>query len=274
VTGPALEAVFAAEQRKHGRGAVAEGGLSLAAYVSATGSAGTLAAGDWLKERTGARIVAVEATECPTLLYNGYGEHNIQGIGDKHVPYIHNVMNTDLVAGVSDRATDALYVLFNTDVGRAYLRDRQGVGSETLAELAHFGFSGIANVLAAIKTAKRLRLGPDDAIVTVATDGAAMYGTERDKAVAKYFARGFDAVSAGETFARFMLGQSTDDLLELTQRDRERMFNLGYFTWVEQQGVPLADFDARKKASFWRALRPLVSEWDSMIKEFNARVSR
>jgi cysteine synthase len=265
VTGQALEAVFRAELAKHP-------GLALAAYTSATGSAGTLAAGDWLKERFGARIVAVEAVECPTLLYNGYGEHNIQGIGDKHVPYIHNVMNTDLVAGISDRATDTLYVLFNTDEGRAYLRDRHHVPEAVLGSLVDFGFSGIANVLAAIKTAKRLRLGPDDAIVTVATDGAAMYGTERAKAIAKHFPSGFDTVAAAETFARHVLGQSTDDLLELDQRGRERIFNLGYFTWVEQQGVSLTDFDARKKQAFWRGLQSLLSTWDTMIDEFNARV--
>jgi cysteine synthase len=265
VTGRALEAVFNAERAAHP-------GLTLAAYTSATGSAGTLAAGDWLKEKLGARIVAVEATECPTLLYNGYGEHNIQGIGDKHVPYIHNVMNTDMVADVSEHATDTLYVLFNTDIGRAYLQNRHGVPASTVAELSHFGFSGIANVLAAIKTAKRLRLGPDDAIVTVATDGAAMYGTERDKAVAKHFPRGFDEVAAAETFARYMLGQATDDLLELGQKDRERIFSLGYFTWVEQQGVSIAEFDARKKPSFWRGLRSLIASWDGMIGEFNARV--
>jgi len=265
VTGRALARVFEAERAR-------QPGLSLAAFTSATGSAGTLAAGDWLKEQHGARIVAVEATECPTLLYNGHGEHNIQGIGDKHVPFIHNVMNTDLVAGVSDHATDTLYVLFNTEVGQAYLRERRGVPAQTLAELASFGFSGIANVLAAIKTAKLLRLGPDDAIVTVATDGAAMYGTERAKALAKHFPAGFDAVSAGETFARFMLGQSTDDLLELGQRDRERIFNLGYFTWVEQQGVSIADFDARKQQSWWRGLRGHMAAWDQMIGELNARV--
>ena len=101
-----------------------------------------------------------------------------------------------------------------------------------------------------------------------------MYGTERDKAVAKHFPRGFDEVAAGETFARYMLGQSTDDLLELGERDRERIFNLGYFTWVEQQGVALADFDARKKQSFWKGLRPLTAAWDGMIREFNERVVR
>lgn len=265
-TGNALRRVFESEQKAHP-------GLSLAAFVSATGSAGTLGAGDYLKESLGARIVAVEASECPTMLRNGYGEHNIQGIGDKHIPYIHNVMNTDFVAGVSDRATDTLYVLFNTEAGRAYLRDRRHVPAATIAQLGSLGFSGICNVLAAIKTAKHLDLGPDDAIVTVATDGGAMYGTERDKAVAKYFPDGFDAVSAGETFGRHMLGVGTDDLLELGHEDRERIFNLGYFTWVEQQGVSLAEFDARKKQSFWRGLRANVPAWDAMIGEFNAKVS-
>jgi cysteine synthase len=264
-TGAALQHIFETELVKHP-------GLTLQAFTSATGSAGTLAAGDWLKEKLGARIVAVEATECPTLLRNGYGEHNIQGIGDKHVPYIHNVMNTDFVAGVSDHATDSLYVLFNTDAGREYLRDRRKVPAETLAQLGSFGFSGIANVLAAIKMAKHLRLGPADAIVTVATDGGAMYGTERDKAVKKHFPGGFDAISAAETFGRHMLGQATDELLELGQLERERIFNLGYFTWVEQQGVSLAEFDARKKQSFWRGLRANIGAWDTMIREFNARV--
>jgi hypothetical protein len=267
VTGRALERVFEAERAKNPN-------LNLTAFTSATGSAGTIAAGDWLKEHKGTRIVAVEASECPTLLRNGYGEHNIQGIGDKHVPYIHNVMNTDLVVGVSDHATDSLYVLFNTEVGRAYLRDRRKVDEATLAQLSSFGFSGIANVLAAIKTAKHLRLGPDDAIVTVATDGAALYGTERDKAVAKHFPNGFDAVAAGETFGRHMLGQATDDLLELGRLERERIFNLGYFTWVEQQGVSLAEFDARKEQSFWRGLRPKFAAWDAMIAEFNAAVRK
>jgi cysteine synthase A len=265
-TGSALDGIFEAERKK-------TPGLTLAAFVSATGSAGTLAAGDALKEKHGTRIVAVEASECPTLLRNGYGEHNIQGIGDKHLPYIHNVMNTDLVVGVSDRATDSLFVLFNTDVGRSYLRDRHKIAEDTILELSSFGFSGICNVLAAIKTAKHLRLGPTDAVVTVATDGAAMYGTELQKGLAKHFAGGFDAVAAGETFGRYVMGLGTDDLIELGRLDRERIFNLGYFTWVEQQGVPLADFDARRSQSFWRDLRAHVSAWDLMIGEFNARVS-
>jgi cysteine synthase A len=150
----------------------------VAAFVSATGSAGTLAAGDYLKEQHGARIVAVEALECPTLLANGFGEHNIQGIGDKHIPLIHNVMNTDLVVAVSDRSSDGLHLLFNHPQGQRYLIERRHFSPELVASLAGLGLSGICNVLAAIKTARYLRLGAEEAVVTVATDSSAMYGSE------------------------------------------------------------------------------------------------
>jgi cysteine synthase len=165
-TGAALERLFGAM-------AAERPGARLAAFVSASGSSGTLGAGDHLKQKLGARIVAVEALECPTLLYNGFGEHNIQGIGDKHVPYIHNVMNTDLVAGVSDQATDTLLALFNTEAGRTYLVERRGVDPALVSRLDNLGLSSLCNMLAAIKTAKYFELGPEDVIVTVATDGTA-----------------------------------------------------------------------------------------------------
>jgi cysteine synthase len=264
VTGRALERVFEAL-------AAAEPGLRLAAFVSATGSAGTIGAGDWLKDRHGTKIAAVEALECPTMLRNGFGEHNIQGIGDKHIPLIHNVMNTDLVVDVSDRATDRLLVLFNTDAGRAYLADRRGVPAGILAGLSALGISSICNILAAIRTAKQLGLGPDDVVATVATDGAAMYLTERDKVLARDFAGGFDEAAAAETFGRYVLGAGTDDLMELTPAERERVFNLGYYTWVEQQGVSFADFVARREQAFWRGLRGHIPAWDEAIVEMNDR---
>ena len=263
VTGRALERVVEAlEDRMPG--------MRPAAFVSATGSAGTIGAGDWLKDRHGTKIVAVEALECPTMLRNGFGEHNIQGIGDKHIPLIQNVMNTDLVVGISDRATDRLLVLLNTAVGRAHLAAR-GVPDAVLAELPAFGISSICNILAAIKTAKQLGLGAHEAVVTVATDGAAMYLTEVDKILARDFPGGFGAAQAAETFGRYVLGAGTDDLLELTPAERERIFNLGYFTWVEQQGVPFADFVARRDQSFWRGLRASIPAWDDAIREMNAR---
>ncbi len=241
------------------------------AFVSATGSGGTLGAGDYLKERFGARIVAVEALECPTLLYNGFGEHNIQGIGDKHVPFIHNVMNTDLVVGVSDASTDTLDVLFNTDVGREYLVSRRGVPAALAAALDSFGLSSVCNVLAAIKTAKYYGFGPDDLVLTVATDGAEMYRSEREKSLARYFGGAFDAVRAGEVFGQHLLGAATDHVLELSAVDRARVFNLGYYTWVEQQGVTVPEFTARRQGSFWRGLHDILPVWDAMIDEFNGR---
>ena len=263
-TGRAMGAVFESMTE-------AEPGLRLRAFASASGSAGTLAAGDYLKEEYGAKVVAAEALECPTLLANGFGAHNIQGIGDKHVPLIHNVMNTDLVVGISDRATDQLSVLFAHPDGLEYLRVRRRVPEPVLAFLPAFGLSSVCNILAAVKVAKYMHLGPDDVVMTVATDGAAMYGSERERVTARDFPAGFGALDAAEVFGRWMLGLGTDDLLETTLADRTRIFNLGYYTWVEQQGVSLADFEARRDQRFWVGLRDLLPAWDAMIEEFNER---
>jgi cysteine synthase len=264
ITGRALEVV--AEAVRAGRP-----DCRPRAFVSATGSAGTIGAGDYLKTRHGSLTVAVEALECPTMLENGFGEHNIQGIGDKHIPLIHDVMATDIVVGVSDRATDRLAVLFGSDAGRDYLARRRGVDPATLAALDSFGLSSICNIVAAIKVARYEGYGPDDLVMTVATDGASMYATERERIVARDFQAGFDDVAAGETFGQFLAGATTDHLLELRRTDRVRIFNLGYFTWVEQQGVPLEEFDARRHPAFWTGMRSIVELWDRRIDELNER---
>jgi cysteine synthase len=262
-TGPALESLFEALRR-------ASPDLKLAGFVSASGSAGTLAAGDYLKARHGTRIAVVEAVECPTLLLNGYGEHNIQGIGDKHVPLIHNVMNTDLVIGVSDQATDGLNAVFNTDTGREYLARRLGAAPEVARSLSHFGLSSIANVLGAIKMAKHLGLGQHDVIVTVATDGHEMYASELERYLRRRHNRGdMTPELAAEIAGQHLLGAGTEHVLDATERERQRMFNLGYFTWVEQQGVSVTDFDRRRGQNFWRGLQELVPQWDEMITAFN-----
>jgi cysteine synthase len=264
VTGRALARVF--DHVQSSRPA-----LRLAAFTSATGSAGTIAAGDRLKDEYGTRIVAVEALECPTMLQNGFGEHNIQGIGDKHIPLIHNVMNTDVVVAVSDRATDELDVLFNTDVGRRFLVERRGVPADVVASLEHFGLSSICNTLAAIKTAKLLGLGPDDAVVTVATDGAALYPSERAKTVQRRFDGAFDSMAAAGVFGEHLADVTTEHMLDCTTLDRHRIFNLGYYTWVEQQGTPLDVFESRRSQSFWRELRSFLPVWDDMIGAVNER---
>ena len=268
VTGTALSAVY-----EHVAKGLNRPNLRLAAFTSATGSAGTIGAGDHLKDKYGTKIVAVEALECPTMLENGFGEHNIQGIGDKHIPLIHNVMNTDLIIDVSDRATDELDVLFNTDDGLRYLHERKQVPQDVLHTLKHFGFSAIANVIAAIKVVKIRGLGPDDALITIATDGADLYPSERRKTLAKRFGGSFGVTDAAEVFAEHLGSVTTDNMIDCVERDRNRVFNLGYYTWVEQQGTPLEVFEARRSQTFWRDLRRFVPAWDSMIDDFNRRVA-
>src|SRR5215475_1792433 len=265
-TGTAFDAVF-----KHLKNA--NKNYRLAGFVAATGSAGTIAAGDRLKELYGTKIVAVEALECPTMLNNGYGEHNIQGIGDKHIPLIHNVMNTDVVIAVSDAASDALNLLFADDVGRKYLVKRRKFDPEMVQMFDNVGLSGFANIVAAIKLARRFDYGANDVIMTVATDSAAMYHSERQAYRARHYAQGFDEVDAGELFGRYLGSIADDHVLELTHGERKRIFNLGYYTWVEQQGVSIADFDRRRSQDFWRGLVDTIPAWDRLIEDFNDAVS-
>lgn len=263
VTGKALGHVFAAM-------AANDPSLRLAAVTVASGSAGTLAAGDRLKDDFGTKIVAVEALECPTMLYNGYGEHNIQGIGDKHIPLIHNVMNTDIVTGISDDATDGLNLVFTTDTGKRYLTERLGVDPTVVEQLCHFGFSSICNLLAAIKTAKQLNLSHHDVVISVATDGSELYVSEKEQLLAAEYPDGFAEIHAAEIVARHLFAADTEHLEELDAVGRSRIFNLGYYTWVEQQGVSIADFDIRRDQTFWNQLHRMAPGWDAMITEFNA----
>src|SRR5215207_10629261 len=265
VTGRALEHVFDT--------VAGDSGMRLAAFVSATGSAGTIAAGDRLKDTFGTRIVAVEALECPTMLENGFGEHNIQGIGDKHIPLIHNVMNTDVVVGISDAASDALNLLFGGNAGRDYVAGRRKIDAEVVRRFDDIGLSGLASIVAAIKLAKHLEYGPEDVVMTVATDSAQLYASERQAYLARRYPDGFDEVNAGEIFAQHLDGVANEHVLELPFSERTRIFNLGYYTWVEQQGVSVEDFDARRDQAFWRSLVASVPAWDRMIEEMNDEVA-
>jgi cysteine synthase A len=264
-TGAACERVLA-----HLR--VATTNTRLAAFVSATGSAGTIAAGDYLKEVHGTRIAAVEALECPTMLENGYGEHNIQGIGDKHIPLIHNVMNTDFVIAVSDRVSDRLNLLFNTPTGKAYLAARPDIDASIAAAFAEIGISGLANIAAAIQLAGYMDYGSDDAVVTIATDGARLYTTELEATKSKFYATGFSSADADKIFSSCLTELPDAHVLELDQSDCRRIFNLGYYTWVEQQNVSVEDFDSRRHQPFWKDIAASIPAWDKLIDEFNAEV--
>ena len=162
-------------------------------------------------------------------------------------------------------------MLFNSTAGQEYLSSRRGIDATLVKSLQNLGLSGIANVLAAIKTAKLLDLPADKAVMTIATDSGGLYASERQATESSAYANGFDQVSAAEVYSQHMLGAETDHLLELNHRDRNRVFNLGYYTWVEQQGVASEDFESRRDQSFWNGLQKYLPIWDEMIDEFNLR---
>ena len=259
VTGQAIEEVF---------GQLSGPRRRFAGYVSATGSAGTLAAGDYLKEKFPfAKVAASEALQCPTLLLNGYGGHRIEGIGDKHVPWIHNVRNTDMVIAVDDENCMNLLRLFNEPAGQAYLRG-VGVPAAQVADLPLLGISGIGNLIAAVKFARYYELTEDDVVFTVFTDSMELYSSrvaELREELGEY-----SPAIALKDHHRYMLGLSTEHMLELGYYDRKRIHNLKYFTWIEQQGRTVEELNQQwRDAAYWEALRGQVDEIDKLIREFN-----
>ena len=262
VTGHAMQEVI---EREVGQGGAFRG------VVLTTGSAGTIACGDYLKQAfPSTKIGAAEALQCPTLLENGFGAHRIEGIGDKHVPWIHNVMNTDLVVAIDDAAVVNLARLFNEAAGKVYLAGR-GVPTTLVGRLDLLGFSGIANLLGAVKFAKHYELGPTDLVLTVLTDSMELYGSRLAEMHAEHGT--YTEGDASAHYARYLLGESTDNLLELTHTDRRRIHNLKYFTWVEQQGRTYEEILAqREDADYWTGVQRQVPEIDSLIEAFNRKV--
>jgi cysteine synthase len=238
--------------------------------ASATGSAGTIASGDYLKQVfPTSKIVASEALQCPTLLENGFGSHRIEGIGDKHVPWIHNAKNTDMVVAIDDNAVVNLARLFNEPAGRAYLV-RQGVPEQLVERLDLLGFSGISNVLSAIKFAKYYELGEQDVVLTILTDSMELYGSRLHEMQAEYGEYCDDDAAAH--FARYLQGVSTDNLLELSYVDRRRIHNLKYYTWVEQQGKTYEEIMAQwYDPDYWTGVQAQAGRIDELIEEFNER---
>ncbi len=239
--------------------------------VSATGSAGTIASGDYMKQRFPASYIAAsEAVQCPTLLNNGFGAHRIEGIGDKHVPWIHNTANTDFVIAIDDNAVVNLARLFNEPEGKAYLA-KTGVPVELIDNLDLLGFSGISNVLTAIKTAKYLELTENDIVVTVLTDGMELYESrlvELHEEMGEYSQK-----NAAADDARWLKGTTPNYMEDLTYMGQKRIHNLKYFTWVEQQGKTFEEIqDQWYQRDYWTELQAQIPEIDAKIEEFNERV--
>jgi cysteine synthase A len=260
-TGRAMEEVF---------GQVREEGSRFAGVCLTQGSAGTLGCADYLREVfPRLKVVAAEALQCPTLLANGYGSHRIEGIGDKHVPWIHNLKNTDVVVGIDDEACMSLMRLFNEPEGRSYLSDR-GVDPELVARLDLLGISCIANVLTAVKTAHTFEMGPKDVLFTVATDSMELYRSRLEEERERHGP--YSETAAAVHHERYLLGAGTDHVLELGYADRRRLHNLKYFTWVEQQGKTVEELDAQwYDDDYWTRHFHAWEAWDRRIEEFNQR---
>jgi cysteine synthase len=204
------------------------------------------------------------------LLENGFGSHRIEGIGDKHVPWVHNSKNTDFVVAIDDNAVVNLSRLFNEPAGRAFLMSK-GIPEDTVCNLDLLGFSGISNVLSAIKLAKYYEMGENDIVLTVLTDSMELYGS-RLREMHEEFGEYTDLHASGD-FARYLHGVTTDNMLELTYPDRRRVHNLKYFTWVEQQGRTYEEIQAQwYDDDYWTSFQKQAPEIDAMIEEFNKEV--
>ena len=260
VTGPAIQEVF------QSLGAESN---SLSAFISATGSAGTIAAGDYLRTiHPRIVVVASEALQCPTLLMNGFGAHRIEGIGDKHVPWVHNILNTDAVAAIDDEYCMRILRLFNEPEGKA-LMIQEGVPENIVNRLDLIGISGISNMIAAIKTAKHYEMTGQDIVVTVASDSMDMYRSRIKELSSE---RGeYTTLQAARDMEKCLMGLTDDHFKELTYYDRKAIHNLKYFTWVEQQQKSVEDLNQLwEDRIIWKKIFAQTEIWDALIDEFNA----
>ncbi len=233
-----------------------------------TGSAGTIGCGDYMKELfPTSKVVASEALQCPTLLLNGFGGHRIEGIGDKHVPWIHNVKNTDMIMSIDDESCMSLARLFNEPAGHAYLA-KQGVPQAVVEQLDLLGISSIANVLSSIKFAKWYELGENDIVLTVFTDSMELYQSRLRELHDEHGE--YREVDAAADYHRYLLGCTVEYVEELGYWDRRRVHNLKYYTWVEQQGKTYEEIQAQwYEADYWSNVQRQVGEIDALIGQFN-----
>jgi cysteine synthase len=259
VTGSAMEEVLRGVMGKKDR---------FAGVVVTSGSAGTTACGDYLKEIFPRSKLGVgEALQCPTLYMNGFGEHRIEGIGDKHVPWVHNVKNTDIVFAIDDNICMAMIRLCNESEGISYLK-RIGLKDEFTEQLSLMGISGAANVAMAIKMAKHYELGENDIILTVLTDSMELYGSRLLEMREKHGA--YTGVNAAVDHNRYVLGMGVDGAEELTYHSRKRIHNLKYYTWVEQQGKTSEELNAQwYDHDYWENIHKMADSIDEKIEAFN-----
>jgi cysteine synthase len=266
VTGPAIAETFVQLTERYG------GKTNFAGVCFTSGSAGTLAAGDFLKQQYPlSRIAVGEALQCPTILNNGFGSHRIEGIGDKHIPWVHNVKNTDMAIAIDDNDSMALLRLFNEEAGKEYLVKEAGLSREEADSLSLMGISGIANMLLCVKFAKYYELGENDVVATVLTDSVDMYLSRLEEL--REEEGQYTALKAAADFAAGLKAQGTDNMLELGYRGRKQVHNLKYYTWVEQQGRTAEELNELwyEQEKNFLGVQKQADEIDALINEFNQK---
>lgn len=260
VTGNAMDEVITS--------AISDGVSKFAGMVVTTGSAGTIGAGDFLKKKyPRMKIAGCEALQCPTLLNNGFGAHRIEGIGDKHVPWVHNVKNTDMIIAIDDEDCMRVLRLLNEPAGQKRLR-AEGVSDEVISSLKLLGISGIANMLASIKFSKYYELTSKDVVMTVFTDSVDMYRSRLSELNEELGA--YTEINAAQDYRGSIESIKIDNTLELSYYDRKRIHNLKYYTWVEQQGKSVEELNRQwYDEDYWNSTENMAPEIDKLINEFN-----
>ncbi len=242
------------------------GTRGIAAYCSAMGSAGNIGAGDRVKQIfPDCKVVGLEPVQCPTLYNNGYGMHDIQGIGDKHVTWIHHVTNMDGLACVDDQEAVKICQVLTDPTGSDLINRNYGVSHETVNAIARsFGISGACNLIGAIKTAKFYRLGSRDVIVIPATDNIERYRSTMAEADLRYGK--LDTCESKIRIEGILRNQKTDWYLDGTPNHRRQWHNLKYYTWVEQQGKTVNELNAQLDPEWWLAQQARIEEIDGKIR--------
>lgn len=239
----------------------------IACFVSAPGSAGTIAAGDQVKSTfPDAKVAAVEPFECSTLVNGKTGLHRIAGIGDQVCSMVHNVLNTDFAVLIKDEdCIRGLKVLYD---GARVLR-KAGVSPELAKGLQNlFGVSGICNILGAIKMARYLRLGSGDNVVTVATDGIDRYYSVLDD-LAKRVPEINDNVL--ERWRRSIFIEADNrHIYDLRMSDaKERLFKQKEKDWLSY-GYTREYLDSMKNMNFWEKEYKKFIDYDQKIAEMRS----
>ncbi len=241
-------------------------GERFSALISAMGSAGTIASGDRVKQvYPECRVVGLEPVQCPTLYSNGFGAHDIQGIGDRHVTWIHHTDNMDALMCIDEWDCKKGLQLMHEDEGLKALESRGAKPGQLECMQNIFGISSICNILGAIKAAKFYEMQQGDVIFTIATDGIDRYHSvlrQMDESLGR-----MDRSEAEHRLDSIFHKQGLDYIREGTHHAHDCWANLKYYTWIEQQGKDVEELKSQRSTEYWEKEQSKVGKIDKLIRD-------